>query len=115
MTFGELLEHIRINDFNVTFSGGDPLFQIDKLVELSELIKQTGKTLWCYTGYRFEDIAADERLSRLLPFVEVIVDGRFDQTLRDVELLFRGSSNQRLVDVAHWLQQGEIREWQSGF
>lgn len=111
----EIVEHVKRNDFDVTFSGGDPLFQIDDLITLAAEIEKLGKRIWCYTGYLFEDIVASPSLSRILPFVEVVVDGRFVEELRDVSLLFRGSSNQRLVDVRHWLATGEIREWESDF
>ncbi len=93
---------------NVTFSGGDPLEQVEAFTELAKLIKmQSKKTVWCYTGYRFEYICQSHRLSRILPYIDVLVDGRYMQKLQNIELLFRGSSNQRLVDVEASLQLGK--------
>ena len=93
---------------NVTFSGGDPLEQVEAFTELARLIKsQSKKTIWCYTGYRFEDICRSRRMLQILPYIDVLVDGRYVQKLRGTELLFRGSSNQRLVDVEASLQLGK--------
>lgn len=99
MTIEEIIDVIDYNDFNVTLSGGDPMFQIDGMIELARRLKESGRNVWCYTGYTYEDVCSDQRMSRLLPFIDVLVDGRFIESLRDTSLRFRGSSNQRLVDV----------------
>ena len=107
----DVLKTVIDNDFDVTFSGGDPLFQVEEVTELAKRIKQIGKNIWCYTGYTYEQILADCKLSQILPFIDVLVDGRFDINLRDISLRFRGSANQRLIDV-HKSQQGKIAIWE---
>ena len=105
----DLLAHRLLEDpfADITFSGGDPLEQVEAFTELARMIKQgSHKTIWCYTGYRFEDICKSERLSQILPFLDVLVDGQFQQNLKDTSLMFRGSSNQRLIDVPASLQLG---------
>lgn len=93
---------------NVTFSGGDPLEQVEAFTELARLVKaHSKKTIWCYTGYRFEDICRSRRMLQILPYIDVLVDGRYVQKLRNTELCFRGSSNQRLVDVEASLKLGK--------
>lgn len=94
-----LVALIKADEFsNVTFSGGDPFYQVEAFTELARRIKEeTGKTIWCYTGFTYEEILADSRLSMMLPYLDVLVDGPFIQKLRDTELLFRGSSNQRII------------------
>lgn len=99
MTVDDVMARIEEEDFDVTFTGGDPLMQVERLIELAERVRAAGKKIWCYTGFRYEDIALDKRLSRILPYLEVLVDGPFLIARRDVKLLFRGSSNQRLIDV----------------
>lgn len=90
---------------NITFSGGDPLEQVEAFTVLArELKARSRKNIWCYTGYSFEEVCRSPRLSKILPYIDVLVDGRYNQHLRDTSLLFRGSSNQRLVDVKVSLQ-----------
>ena len=95
----ELFEIIKSDEFsNVTFTGGDPLYQVEAFTELAQKIKEeTDKTIWCYTGFTYEEISADPDLARILPYIDVLVDGPFIQEKRDTELLFRGSSNQRII------------------
>lgn len=99
MTIDELMSRITDNDFNVTFSGGDPLYQVVPLTALAKAIKKTDKTIWCYTGFTYEDIANNNPYKELLKHIDVLVDGPFIQSLRDPDLHFRGSSNQRIIPL----------------
>ena len=108
-TIDALLEVIRYNEFPVTFSGGDPLYQIEAVTELARQIKQQlGYNIWCYTGYLWEEILQHEEFMPLLQYVDVIVDGRFVLSQRNISLLFRGSNNQRIIDVQQSLSTGTI-------
>lgn len=110
MLVSDILAIIKENGFNVSLSGGDPFYQIDNLLPLLQKIKNLGKNIWCYTGYTYEQIINDEKLSEALPYIDVLVDGRFDNTKRDVDLRFKGSSNQRLIDVRK-SSLGRIHLW----
>ena len=95
-----LMEVIRYNGFDVTFTGGDPFFQAPAVAHLAERIKQELHLgIWCYTGYRWEDIIGNPNFRPLLQHIDVLVDGPFILALRDTSLRFRGSSNQRIIDV----------------
>lgn len=94
---------------DVTFSGGDPMFQPEGFTELAKAIRQhSNKNIWCYTGYLFEDLLRHPAQRALLEQIDVLVDGRFIEALRDEELRFRGSSNQRIIDVKRSLNEGCI-------
>lgn len=112
MSIDDILSRVIEEDFDVTFTGGDPLAQIDSLVELAARIKEAGKSIWCYTGYLYEEVASDSSLSRILPYIDVLVDGRFHIAERDVKLLFKGSRNQRLIDVRKSTPEAPVI-WQS--
>ena len=96
----ELYHRIVEADMNVTFTGGDPMFHPEGFIALASLIKRnTNKTIWCYTGYRFEDLLAHPIRRQLVELCDVIVDGRYIEPERDLSLHFRGSRNQRIIDV----------------
>lgn len=113
MTVDEIVAAIEgAENRGVTFTGGDPLMQAGVLAFLAGRLKESGHDIWCYTGYTFEQVNADETLRSVLPYIDVLVDGRYVEALRDTRnLLFRGSSNQRLVDVGRSLCKGEVVEW----
>jgi len=96
----------------VTFSGGEPMLQATAFIELAKMIKKsTNKNIWCYTGYRFEDlISRQDDKFKLLKMIDVLVDGQYMDDLRDLNLAFRGSKNQRIIDVQKSLQQKSVIE-----
>lgn len=99
MSVEQLMEVIDDNEMDVTFSGGDPLMQIDALLPLARRVKERGYNLWVYTGYTIEEIRTSDSLSRILDYADTIVEGRFVKALRDTSLRFRGSSNQRIITL----------------
>ena len=99
MEVDELLEIVKEDSMsNVSFSGGDPFYQAPAFTELARRIKEeTGKTIWCWTGFTYEEVLADPHLAQILPYLDVLVDGPFILEQRDTDLLFRGSPNQRII------------------
>ena len=96
----ELFSRIVDADMNVTFTGGDPMFHPEGFIKLARMIKEnTDKTIWCYTGYRFEDLLLHPIRRELVELCDVIVDGRYIKEEKDISLHFRGSRNQRIIDV----------------
>ena len=81
------------------------MFHPEGFIQLAHMIKeQTDKTIWCYTGYRFEDLLVHPLRRKLVELCDVIVDGRYIEAERDLSLHFRGSRNQRIINVAESLQ-----------
>lgn len=92
----------------MTFSGGDPLFP-GNVSEVTAYIKELKrrfpeKTIWLYTGEKWEDIQELE----VLQYIDVLVDGRFEQEKKDNLLHWRGSGNQRVIDVKESLRRGLV-------
>lgn len=96
----ELLAVIDDNDFDVTLTGGDPLYQAGELLPFALEIRRRGKTMWLYTGFIYEQAVTNPDMAALIRAVDVVVDGPFVESLKDEGLIFRGSSNQRVIDVA---------------
>lgn len=92
----------------ITLSGGDPLYfsnrsDVLKLIrEIKERFPQ--KTIWMYTGFVWETIAALEHME----YVDVLVDGEFMVEQKNTKLYWRGSSNQRVINVPASRAEGKI-------
>jgi len=96
----------------VTILGGEPLDQIkdDDLLKLLTRIKgETGKNIWLYSGYTFEQIVAHKKRKEILACCDVLVDGLFVEELKNLKLKFRGSANQRIIDVSPSLASDEVQ------
>ena len=106
----EILDVILADPFaDVTFSGGDPMFQPAGFAALAKAVKErSGKNIWCYTGFLFEELLCNPQQKELLEYIDVLVDGRFVEALKDEDLRFRGSSNQRLINVPESLKNGNV-------
>ena len=87
----------------VTFSGGDPMMQVEALYELAKYVHEKDMNVWVYTGYTFEElmILAEKNVMYMnaLQEIDVLVDGKFVMDLKSFDVQFRGSSNQRILDV----------------
>jgi anaerobic ribonucleoside-triphosphate reductase activating protein len=112
MTVEDVMRIIEADPYaNVTFSGGDPMYQAAGFASLARAIhRRTNKDIWCYTGFTFESLIHEDQ-RELLEELDVLVDGPFVKALRDPDLLFRGSSNQRIIDVQASLYSGEVVLW----
>lgn len=100
----------------LTLLGGEP-FEPENQRELVSLLKKVKalrppKTIWCYTGYLFDEELQKESRARcevtdeMLSMIDVLVDGEFVEEKKNLSLPFRGSSNQRIIDVQSSLAEG---------
>ena len=117
MDIDEILKIIESNFLaQVSFSGGDPLFQPEAFTELARRIKlETQKNIWCYTGFTFQKILRNPKLSAILPYIDVLVDGQFIEKKKVANLPFVGSSNQRIINVEESLKANKMVEWKNPF
>ena len=105
-------DHIR----GLSLLGGEPFEPANQeaVLELAERVRKElpQKTIWCYSGYLFEELAAGkigEHSKELLEKLDVLVDGPFVLAKKDLGLRFRGSNNQRIIDVPASLKAGEVQ------
>lgn len=90
----------------ITLSGGEPFCQIDQCSIIAKKAQELGLTVWCYTGFSFEELYGRSDALELLQNIDVLVDGPFILEERSLDLDFRGSRNQRIIDVRTSLKEG---------
>ena len=107
MSTDEILAKVLADNFaDVTFSGGDPMYQPEGFTELACAIKEkSNKNIWCYTGYTYDkDLLEGGKVytpftEEMLSYIDTLVDGQFIESQKDITLKFRGSANQRILDL----------------
>ena len=96
----------------VTFSGGDPLYQLDAFIELAKEVHNCNMDVWVYTGFTYEEIMKlakkNSKFIEALEQIDVLVDGPFIEKLKSFDVKFRGSSNQRIIDIPKSLKENKI-------
>ena len=103
-------DHIR----GLSLLGGEP-FEPQNQAPVLELVRRVrkelpGKSIWCYTGYLYEELdQIGDHGRELLELLDVLVDGPFVLAKKDLGLRFRGSNNQRIIDVPASLHGGVVR------
>lgn len=88
--------------------GGEPMHpnNIMGTLKLAKAFKTRypQKTIWAWSGYKYEDILKPE----VLKYLDVLVDGQYIDSKRDPRLKWCGSTNQRVIDVAKSLKENKI-------
>lgn len=96
----------------ITFSGGDPMEQATPCAVIAEYCQEKGLNVWCYTGYKFEELLEKSKvfpnIRKFLENIDVLVDGKFKIEEKSYDVIFRGSKNQRLIDVKKSLEKNKI-------
>ena len=109
VTIQEILTDIEKNKNyidGITLSGGEPFCQIGQCSVIAEQAQKMGLTVWCYTGFIFEDLYGRTDAIKLLQHIDVLVDGPFILEERSLDLNFKGSSNQRIIDIQESFRKG---------
>lgn len=107
--YKELLDALN-HDYisGLTFCGGEPLapYNLETVTALAKDIREQfpNKTIWCYTGYNYEDLKDLE----IMNYLDILVDGKFIEELKNPKLHWKGSSNQRIIDVKKTREIGNI-------
>ena len=90
----------------ITLSGGEPFCQIYQCALIAEKAHDMGLSVWCYTGYLFEDLYRQG--IDLLKYIDILVDGPYIESEKSLDLYFKGSANQRVIDVPESLKNDRI-------
>jgi anaerobic ribonucleoside-triphosphate reductase activating protein len=109
-TEDEIVSLLRPSYVNgLTLLGGEPMEPENQrpLLLLIERVRRElpHKTIWLYTGFRYEDLLTEgcrgrcEVTDHFLSLVDVLVDGPYVEEEKDISLTFRGSRNQRILDL----------------
>jgi len=111
----EILNDLKSNQLlsGVTFSGGDPMFSAEEVLDLIiKIKKETQLNIWLYTGFTIEELInqrnngiQEKARFEILKYIDILVDGRWVKELYDPNLLYCGSSNQRLINSKQWLKE----------
>lgn len=107
----------------LTLLGGEPMEYVNQqgLLPLLRAVRKQypEKTIWCYSGYRFEeDILHSfcekwQETREFLSYLDILVDGEFILEKKNISLQFRGSENQRIILVQESLKSGHAVLWES--
>lgn len=95
----------------ITLSGGEPFEQVDACGRLAHAAHISGLSVWCYTGYLYEELIEKDNCIFLINHLDVLIDGKFELDKRTLQLPFRGSWNQRIVDVQQSLKKGRVIQY----
>lgn len=112
MSIDQIMSVVKEEDFDVTLTGGDPLYNPHIVIELSDAVHAIRHNIWLYTGFTWEEIMNDHLLFDAVSHVDVVVDSPFILELKDKDLPFRGSKNQRIVDTQRSIKTGKIQLWE---
>ena len=92
--------------------GGEPLHpnNIESVSMLCEYFKfkHPEKSIWVWTGFKYEDIIKMENNYNIFNYIDVLVDGQFEEDKKDLTLKWRGSSNQRVINCKKSLAENKI-------
>lgn len=96
----------------ITFSGGDPFYQVEACLELAKYIKSKKLNIWCYTGFTYETLISlsknNPKIKEFIKTIDVLIDGPFLLEQKSLDCAFRGSKNQRIIDTKESLKQNKV-------
>lgn len=98
----------------ISLLGGEPTDNLEDGVLLDFLKeykeKFPYKTIWCWTGYKIEELTSYNH-KKLLSYLDVLIDGEYDYTKKNLNRAWANSENQRIINVQETLKRGEVVLW----
>ena len=101
----------------ITFSGGDPFYQVEECIEIAKYIKSKKMNIWCYTGFTYETLIKlakdNNKIIEFLKLIDVLVDGPFILEKKSLDCVFRGSKlslkNKEVVLVDKYYTEKKVK------
>lgn len=92
----QLLSIIEENCINkkISISGGEPLEQLEALIELVSILKNRHYNICLYTGFELAQVPEN-----LLENLDYIKTGRYIDENKVNDIQFYGSTNQKLISL----------------
>lgn len=96
VTIDSLVEEILDKSMTkkITISGGEPLLQVEAVLELSKKLKSKNFNITLYTGYELEHVP-----NEILEYLDYIKVGRYEKDKRSTTVDYIGSTNQRFIKL----------------
>lgn len=95
--------------------GGEPADNLSDgtLIDLVKSIKQIypNKTIYVWSGYKFEDLINKRDCLELFKYVDMLRDGEYIPELKNINQYLQGSSNQRIIDIKESLKANKVIEY----
>lgn len=90
----ELIASYKDKIEGITFLGGEPLDQIEAIIEISKTVQQMGLTVMVFTGYEFKNLKKNKNFQTLVKYIDILIDGKFEKDKLDYSRPWLGSTNQ---------------------
>ncbi len=92
--------------------GGEPMDNLrdGTLFDLVKTIRRMfpQKTIFCWSGYTFEELIKDPITLGFLQYIDMLRDGEYIENLKDITQYLSGSKNQRIIAARESLKQNKI-------
>lgn len=89
-----LIESYKDKIDGITFLGGEPLEQIEAVIEISKAVQGMGRSVLVFTGYKYSELSGMEEFNELVKYIDILIDGRYEEDKQDFSRPWVGSSNQ---------------------
>ncbi|MCB2295139.1 anaerobic ribonucleoside-triphosphate reductase activating protein [Clostridium algoriphilum] len=92
--------------------GGEPMDNLGDgtLLDLVKTISRMfpEKTIFCWSGYTFEELIKDPVRLEFLQYIDMLRDGEYIEELKDITQYLSGSKNQRIIAAKESLKQNKV-------
>jgi len=99
----------------ISILGGEPMDNLldGTLLDLVKTIRRMlpEKTIFCWSGYTFEELIKDPARLEFLKYVDMLRDGEYIENLKDITQYLSGSKNQRMIAARESLKQNKVIEY----